>query len=103
MVTSTAKRHRPEPDHEPAPLLTPAVLVGFTVQRDGQFLDQAVNQHALNRAVQRARTKPGLAVGEALDVLHDAVAMRFAVGEREEDMKHRRCQQRRRLVVWLRF
>src|SRR5690349_11076921 len=86
------------------PVVAPAILVALAVQRDDQFLDQSVDQHALNRAIQRARAEASLAVGEALDVLHDAVAMRFAVGESEEDVKDGRRQQRQRLVVrWCRL
>src|SRR6185503_10618175 len=83
------------------PVVAPAILVGLVVQRDRQLLDQAVDQHALNRAVERARAEARLAVGEALDVLHDAVAVRFAVGKRQEDVEDSRRQQRRRLVVRL--
>jgi len=80
-----------------------AVLVRLVVERNRQFLDQAVNEHALNRSIQRAGTEPGITVGETLDVLHDAVAVRFAVGERQQDVEDGRRQQRRRLLVGLRL
>ena len=84
------------------PVVAPAIFVRFVVERDGQLLDQAVHQHSLNRAVQGARAQPGIAVGEALDVLHDAVAVRLAVGEREQDVKDGRSQQRTRFVAGIR-
>src|SRR5688572_27795331 len=83
------------------PVVAPAILVGLVVQRDRQLLDQAVDQHALNRAIERAWAEARLAIGEALDVPHDAVAVRLAVGERQENMEDGRRQQRRRLVIRL--
>src|SRR5581483_1814355 len=67
-----------------------AVVVGLSVQRDVELLDQAVHHHALDRSIERARPQLGLAIGDPLHVLHDAVAVHLAVGQRNHDLKDRR-------------
>ena len=52
-----------------------------------ELLDESVLEHPLNSTVQRARTEPQLTVGSRADVLHDRVAVTFAVGDGEEDVK----------------
>jgi hypothetical protein len=85
------------------PVVSPAIVVGFVVERDGELLDQAVHEHLLNRAVERAGPEAHVARGHAIDILHDPVAVRFAAGEHEQDVKDRRRQRRRGLRAIVRF
>ena len=79
------------------------VVIGLVMEGDGQLLNQAVDEHPLNRAIERAWAETRLAVGEALDVLHDAVAVRLAVSERQQDVEDGRRQERRRLLPGIRL
>ena len=51
------------------------------------FDDPAVVGHLLELPVERARPETDLPAGRGLDRLADAVAVAFAVGEREENVK----------------
>jgi len=81
------------------PIVAPPVVVGFVVKGDLQLLDQAVDEHPLDGAIESAWPEPELAAGERLDVLHDAVAVRVAVRQGEQDVKDRWRQDRGRLVL----
>src|SRR4029450_4203199 len=45
---------------------------------------------ALDREIERPGTELHLPAGDALDILHDAIAMRFTVGERHHDVEKSR-------------
>ena len=56
------------------------------------FLEQAAREHPLDGAVERARAHADRAVGDALDLLHDGVAMPILVGQRQQDVGDGRRQ-----------
>ena len=57
-----------------------------------RFFDEPRAQHPLDRSVQRARPHARGALGEALDLLHDGVAVSILIGERQQDVRDRRGQ-----------
>ena len=74
-------------------LIPPAALVLHLHARLlGELDDQSVEQHALDRAVQRARPESHPPGGEIVHFAHDRVAMVRAVGERQQDVEDRRRQ-----------
>ena len=81
------------------PVVAAAVVIGLVMEGDGQLLNQAVDEHPLNRPIESARSQPRIAVGEAFHVLHDAVAVGLAVGEGEQDMEDGRGGNGRGLLV----
>ena len=52
-----------------------------------QFLDQALFQEALDRAVKGAGAQPDLAIGPFGDVLQDGVAVPVGFGQGHQDVK----------------
>ena len=54
------------------------------------FLHHPGGEHAFQAAVQCAGAELQRVVGLARDVLHDAVPVTFLVGQREQDVEHRR-------------
>src|SRR5262245_3001499 len=63
------------------------------------FSNQPFGEQTFDDAVERACTQPDGAVGQTLDFFHDRVAVRLAVGQRDEDVEHRRRQ--RQEAVWM--
>ena len=63
------------------------------------LVDQALFQHALDGAIERAGAQLQLAVCPRGDVLHDRVTMLFLAGQRHEDMKRRRRQREERVRI----
>src|SRR5262249_45145513 len=53
-------------------------------------LDQAVDEHPVDRAVERPRTDVDATARQPLDLGHDRVAVRLPGGEDEEDVERRR-------------
>src|SRR6185295_10241559 len=66
-----------------------------------ELADQPVVQQTLDDPVERARTETDGAARELLDVLENLVAVRVAVGERDQHIEHRRRQ--RQQVVRIAF
>jgi len=56
------------------------------------LLDQALVEHPLDRAVERARSHPNRPTTQLGDIAHDRVAMLLAIRERHDDVHHRRRQ-----------
>jgi hypothetical protein len=56
------------------------------------LLDQALVEHPLDRAVERARSHSNRPTTQFGDIAHDRVAMLLAVGERHDDVHHRHRQ-----------
>ena len=74
------------------PVVAAALVVERGVGTLVALLDQAVGEHALDRAVERARAHAHGAVGELLDPLHERVAVLLTVAERQQQVEHRRGQ-----------
>src|SRR5687768_344552 len=56
---------------------------------DAGLANQPLREEAFDDAVERAGAQPDGPAGETLDLLHDRVAVRVAVGQRDEDVEHR--------------
>src|SRR5262249_21257961 len=65
----------------------------------GRFFDQILMHEALERAVERRRPEPYLAVRAVEDLLHDSVAVLVLAGEGEENVKPVRLQGKERFRV----
>src|SRR5579884_993387 len=69
-----------------------AFIIKGRIRADIGLLDEAIFYQMLDGAIQCSRPKAQFSVGVCGDVAPDSVSMSLAVGEREEDMKHRWCQ-----------
>ena len=72
------------------PVVATTLVVELRVGTLGGLLDEAVGEHALDRAVEGPGAHADGAVGELFDAAHDGVAVLFAVTEREQDVEDRR-------------
>jgi hypothetical protein len=68
-------------------VVAPPDIVTIRMTPIVDLLDEAIVEHALDRAIERARTHAQLAVRPRADVLHDRVAVPLAVGDAHEDVK----------------
>ena len=75
-ATSAARTRAPRAVHA---VVAAALVVDLRVGPLGGLLDQAVGEHALHRAVERARAHGDGVVGEHLDLAHDRVAVHLLV------------------------
>src|SRR5207248_11357304 len=87
---------RPERAHPSAEAWAPVLATTRVVEPGlgplGRLFDQAVGEHARDRAVQRARAHADVPVAHLFDVAHDAVAVLLAVHQRHEDVQRGRRQ-----------
>src|SRR5829696_10408699 len=85
---------RLSPCYQPAEVRDPVVSAPLVLQRRVGtlvgLLDQAVSEHALDRTVQRARTKPGLPSCSPFDLAHDPVPVPPFIGKRQQNVQHSR-------------
>ena len=78
-----------------------ALVVELGVGALGDLLEQALVDHALDRAVERARAHRHRAAEKVLDVAHDGVAVLLAAGQRHDDVHRGRRQRQERVGVGL--
>src|SRR5262249_27460598 len=78
------------------PVVAPSFVVFLRRRPFPRFEDQTLLQHPLNRSVQGAGAQTQLAAGAVGDVLDDSVAVAVLVGERDENVKHRRLKRQKR-------
>ena len=67
----------------------PLVVFGGTLRK---FFDQFLLEQAGERAIEGARVQLHRAGGPRVDLLHDAIAVLFAVGQRQQDLERHRRQ-----------
>jgi len=90
VVTSTAKTHRPEPDHEPAPLLTPAVFHILLALADGESHGYGIMQDVERFTNGETRLGPGTLYRSIQRMLVDGLIEELAIalhGETDEDRR----------------
>ena len=80
-------------------VVAPALVVERGVRPLVAFDNQPVLLEALDQAVERSGAQGDLAFGPPLDFLDDRVAMLLAVGQREQDLEHRRGEREERVRV----
>ena len=90
MVTSTAKRHRPEPDHEPAPLLTPAVFHILLALADGESHGYGIMQDVERFTNGGTRLGPGTLYRSIQRMLVDGLIEELAISLHDETDEDRR-------------
>src|SRR5579859_7340201 len=73
-------------------VIAAAFVVQIGIGPYARFLDQPIAEHALDRAVERARSHASLALGSRGNLLHNAVAMALTVDEGQQDVEDRRSQ-----------
>src|SRR3989442_6985070 len=82
-------------------VVAPPLVVFVRRRALARLDDQALLEHPLNRAIQRARTQLQLAAGALRHVLDDGVAVAVLVGDREKNVKGRRRQREERVRLAL--
>lgn len=90
MVTSTAKRERPEPDDQPAPLLTPAVFHILLALADGESHGYGIMQDVERFTNGETRLGPGTLYRSIQRMLVDGLIEELAIalhGETDEDRR----------------
>ena len=90
MVTSTAKTHRPEPDHEPAPLLTPAVFHILLALSDGESHGYGIMQDVERFTNGETRLGPGTLYRSIQRMLVDGLIEELAISLHDETDEDRR-------------
>ena len=90
MVTSTAKRQRPEPDHEPAPLLTPAVFHILLALADGESHGYGIMQDVKRFTNGETRLGPGTLYRSIQRMLVDGLIEELAISLHDETDEDRR-------------
>ena len=90
MVTSTAKTHRPEPDHEPAPLLTPAVFHILLALADGESHGYGIMQDVERFTNGETRLGPGTLYRSIQRMLVDGLIEELAISLHDETDEDRR-------------
>ena len=83
------------------PVIAPPLVVEAEVRALRRLLDHVVIEKPLDDAVERAGAQLNFVVGAARDFLADDVAMFFAIGERQQHVKHRRGQRQIRFDRFL--
>jgi DNA-binding PadR family transcriptional regulator len=90
VVTSTAKRQRPEPDHEPAPLLTPAVFHVLLALADGESHGYGIMQDVERFTNGETRLGPGTLYRSIQRMLIDGLIEELAISLHDETDEDRR-------------
>jgi len=90
VVTSTAKTHRPEPDHEPAPLLTPAVFHILLALADGESHGYGIMQDVERFTNGETRLGPGTLYRSIQRMLIDGLIEELAISLHDETDEDRR-------------
>ena len=90
MVTSTAKRYRPEPDHQPAPLLTPAVFHILLALADGESHGYGIMQDVERFTNGETRLGPGTLYRSIQRMLVDGLIEELAISLHDETDEDRR-------------
>ena len=90
MVTSTAKRNQPEPDTEPAPLLTPAVFHILLALADGESHGYGIMQDVERFTNGDTRLGPGTLYRSIQRMLVDGLIEELAISLHNETDEDRR-------------
>ena len=90
MVTSTAKRPRPESDHQPAPLLTPAVFHILLALADGESHGYGIMQDVERFTNGETRLGPGTLYRSIQRMLIDGLIEELAIALHDETDEDRR-------------
>ena len=90
MVTSTAKRQRSEPDHQPAPLLTPAVFHILLALADGESHGYGIMQDVERFTNGETRLGPGTLYRSIQRMLVDGLIEELAISLHDETDEDRR-------------
>ena len=90
MVTSTAKRQRSEPDHQPAPLLTPAVFHILLALADGESHGYGIMQDVQRFTNGETRLGPGTLYRSIQRMLVDGLIEELAISLHDETDEDRR-------------
>ena len=90
MVTSTAKRQRSEPDHQPAPLLTPAVFHILLALADGESHGYGIMQDVERFTNGGTRLGPGTLYRSIQRMLVDGLIEELAISLHDETDEDRR-------------
>jgi DNA-binding PadR family transcriptional regulator len=90
VVTSTAKRHRPEPDDQPAPLLTPAVFHILLALADGESHGYGIMQDVERFTNGDTRLGPGTLYRSIQRMLVDGLIEELAISLHDEVDEDRR-------------
>ena len=90
MVTSTEKRLRAEPDHEPAPLLTPAVFHILLALADGESHGYGIMQDVERFTNGETRLGPGTLYRSIQRMLVDGLIEELTISLHDETDEDRR-------------
>jgi DNA-binding PadR family transcriptional regulator len=90
VVTSTAKRNRPAPDDEPAPLLTPAVFHILLALADGESHGYGIMQDVERFTNGETRLGPGTLYRSIQRMLVDGLIEELAISLHDETDEDRR-------------
>jgi len=90
VVTSTAKRERPEPEREPAPLLTPAVFHILLALADGESHGYGIMQDVERFTNGDTRLGPGTLYRSIQRMLVDGLIEELAISLHDEADEDRR-------------
>ena len=90
MVTSTAKRNRPDPDDEPSPLLTPAVFHILLALADGESHGYGIMQDVERFTNGDTRLGPGTLYRSIQRMLVDGLIEELAISLHDEADEDRR-------------
>jgi DNA-binding PadR family transcriptional regulator len=90
VVTSTAKRLKPEPDEEPAPLLTPAVFHILLALADGESHGYGIMQDVERFTNGETRLGPGTLYRSIQRMLVDGLIEELAISLHDEADEDRR-------------
>jgi DNA-binding PadR family transcriptional regulator len=90
VVTSTAKRNQPEPDDEPAPLLTPAVFHILLALADGESHGYGIMQDVERFTNGDTRLGPGTLYRSIQRMLVDGLIEELAISLHNEADEDRR-------------
>ena len=90
MVTSTAKRSRPDPDEEPSPLLTPAVFHILLALADGESHGYGIMQDVERFTNGDTRLGPGTLYRSIQRMLVDGLIEELAISLHDETDEDRR-------------
>ena len=90
MVTSTAKRNRPDPDDQPSPLLTPAVFHILLALADGESHGYGIMQDVERFTNGETRLGPGTLYRSIQRMLVDGLIEELAISLHDETDEDRR-------------
>src|SRR5258705_9015867 len=69
-----------------------SLVIHFGIDPFVTFFYQSSLEHSFERTIECASTHVYLSLRVCFDLLHDAVAMPFSIGECQEDMEDSRCK-----------